>query len=86
LHDGAPEQALFVFPATDRPDLLTEWLDHRAIGVVYDPDRERLGNYVPTQLGDRYDAFCWFDATRPVRPLRLRHAETREPETYPSGV
>ncbi|WP_446215626.1 erythromycin esterase family protein [Micromonospora sp. IBHARD004] len=45
-------------PQADRPDLLTDELDHRAVGVVYHPERERLGNYVPTVLGDRYDAFC----------------------------
>ena len=28
---------------------------HRAIGVVYHPDYERFGNYVPTVLPRRYD-------------------------------
>lgn len=70
LHAAAPDQALFVFPRQDRqPDLLCDELGHRAIGVVYHPQRERWGNYVPTVLGDRYDAFCWFDQTRAVTPL-----------------
>ena len=86
LHRGAPEQALFVVPRGDRPDLLTEELDHRAVGVVYHPDRETYGNYVPTVLGDRYDAFCWFDRSQAVRPLHLRTGGMLEPETYPSGV
>ena len=30
---------------------------HRAIGVVYDPEAERYGNYVPTVLPLRYAAF-----------------------------
>jgi erythromycin esterase len=87
LHATAPPRALFVFPADgeQRPDLLTEELDHRAIGVVYHPERERWGNYVPTVLGERYDAFCWFDESRAVHPLHLR-ADAREPETFPSGV
>ncbi|MFG1953855.1 erythromycin esterase family protein [Micromonospora sp. NPDC048830] len=86
LHGAAPAQALFVFPRDGRPDLLTDELDHRAIGVVYHPERERWGNYVPTVLGERYDAFCWVDESQAVRPLRVRPASLAEPETYPSGV
>jgi erythromycin esterase len=87
LHAAAPDQALFVLPPDDRrPDLLRDVLDHRAIGVVYHPQRERWGNYVPTVLGDRYDAFCWFDHTRVVTPLPTRAVDLLEPETYPSGV
>ena len=72
LHQDAPPRSLFVWPAS-RPSLLTDELDHRAIGVVYHPERERWGNYVPTVLGDRYDAFLWFDETSALRPLaRLR--------------
>ena len=70
LHHDAPPCALFVWPSTSA-DLLADELDHRAIGVVYHPERERWGNYVPTVLGDRYDAFLWFDETRALRPLAL---------------
>ncbi|MFE9689194.1 erythromycin esterase family protein [Micromonospora sp. NPDC005806] len=86
LHGAAPAQALFVFPSDGKPDVLTAELDHRAIGVVYHPERESFGNYVPTVLGDRYDAFCWIDETQAVRPLRVRPTSLAEPETYPSGV
>ncbi|GAA4562819.1 hypothetical protein GCM10023176_05400 [Micromonospora coerulea] len=86
LHGAAPPQALFVFPRDGRPDLLTDELDHRAIGVVYHPERESWGNYVPTVLGDRYDAFCWIDESQAVRPLRVRPTSLAEPESYPSGV
>jgi erythromycin esterase-like protein len=86
LHAAAPERALFVFPRDDRPDLLTAELGHRAIGVVYHPERERWGNYVPTVLGDRYDAFTWIDRTRALRPLRTDRADALEPQTYPTGV
>ncbi|GLW28505.1 erythromycin esterase family protein [Actinoplanes regularis] len=87
LHLTAPPDALFVFPAGDeRPDLLTTMLPHRAIGVVYRPERERWANYVPTVLGDRYDAFLWFEETHPVRPLHTLRVNAHEPETYPSGV
>ena len=87
LHAEAPPEALFVFPPLDlRPDFLVDELGHRAIGVVYRPDRDRWGNYVPTVLGDRYDAFFWFDESHAVRPLHTLRVDRREPETYPSGV
>jgi erythromycin esterase-like protein len=70
LHRAAPERALFLWPP-DGLDLLTHELDHRAIGVVYHPERERWGNYVPTVLGRRYDAFLWFDETTALLPLEL---------------
>ncbi|WP_430781974.1 erythromycin esterase family protein [Actinoplanes sp. G11-F43] len=87
LHRSAPAEALFVFPETGpRPDLLTEVLPHRAIGVVFNPRRERWVNYVPTVLGERYDAFLWIDETRALRPLHTLRVDVHEPETYPSGV
>jgi erythromycin esterase-like protein len=67
---------------------LHERRGHRAIGVVYHPDSES-GNYVPTDLADRYDAFLYLDTTSALHPLR-QHAVTEhphdEPETYPSGL
>ena len=87
LHATAPPSALFVFPPlAQRPDLLVDEVAHRAIGVVYRPEQEQLGNYVPSRLGDRYDAFLWFDETRALRPLHPLHIDTHELETYPSGV
>jgi erythromycin esterase-like protein len=87
LHREAPPQALFVFPPLgDRPDLLIDEVPHRAIGVVYRPERDSWANYVPSALGDRYDAFLWIDETRALRPLHTLRVDTREPETYPSGV
>jgi erythromycin esterase len=86
LHRCAPESALFVFPDDGRPSFLTSELKHRAVGVVYHPEAEQAGNWVPTVLGDRYDAFCWFDATAAVSPLHIGHIDVHEPETYPYGV
>jgi erythromycin esterase-like protein len=60
---------------------------HRAIGVVYNPDHEAFGNYVPTVLPQRYDAFLFIDRTHALQPLHLHpHVEHEVPETYPSGV
>ncbi|WNM42870.1 erythromycin esterase family protein [Micromonospora halotolerans] len=85
LHAAAPDRALLVFPRHGRPDLLTHEIDHRAIGVVYRSGRDSPGNYVPTVLGERYDAFCWFDTSRAVRPLPTRPVPA-EAESWPSGV
>jgi erythromycin esterase len=87
LHAEAPEQALLVFPPpAQRPGLLLDELPHRAIGVVYRPERDAWANYVPSVLGERYDALLWFDQTWALRPLHPVHIDTRELETYPSGV
>ncbi|HKG95173.1 MAG TPA: erythromycin esterase family protein [Gemmatimonadaceae bacterium] len=60
---------------------------HRAIGVVYDPDAERWGNYVPTVLPRRYDAFVYVDETRALDPLHMpAQVEHELPETFPSGM
>jgi erythromycin esterase-like protein len=59
---------------------------HRAIGVVYDPARERAGNYVPTDLPARYDALLHVDRTQALHPLHVRPRRPGPPETYPWGL
>ncbi|TQS45400.1 erythromycin esterase family protein [Cryptosporangium phraense] len=93
LQATLPEPALFVFGPGEftpgrtgaRPAWLTDVLPHRAIGVVYDPARESYGNYVPTRLGDRYDAFVWLPETTALSPLPATPVGG-ELETYPVGV
>ena len=36
--------------------------------MVYQPEYERWGNYVPTVLPERYDAFLFIDKTRALHP------------------
>ncbi|GHA43727.1 hypothetical protein GCM10007103_26130 [Salinimicrobium marinum] len=62
-----------------------EKLGHRAVGVVYDPERER-GNYVPSRLSERYDAFLYIDKTRGLHPLHFEPNGNLVPETYPFGI
>jgi erythromycin esterase-like protein len=87
LHAAAADDALLVF---DRHGALAELLEprgHRAIGVVYRPDYEAYGNYVPTVLPRRYDALAYFDVTRAILPLGAPGTfEHEAPETYPSGA
>jgi len=82
---GAADKLLLLEDVRDTDDFLTE-RGHRAIGVVYHPEYEHLGNYVPTVLPRRYDAFCYFDVTHALHPLHLRPALEKMPETYPWGV
>ena len=79
IHDAVGADALFVLPRGERGDWLDRQLDHRAIGVVYRPARERWGNYVPTVLGERYDAFLYFDDTTPLQPLHLERVDEHVP-------
>lgn len=87
LHQALEDTAsLLVFPPSyDQPRWLRTSLDHRAIGVVYHPERERWGNYVPSTLGDRYDAMLWFGDTSALTPLRPEPTDDPEPETAPWG-
>ncbi|HZO89047.1 MAG TPA: erythromycin esterase family protein [Chthonomonadaceae bacterium] len=60
---------------------------HRAIGVVYDPDYEAFGNYVPTVLPLRYDALLYIDRTHALHPLHMEpYLGGEPPETYPWNV
>jgi erythromycin esterase len=88
MHDAAVGDALLLFDGTDNGGVpgLQEPIGHRAIGVVYDPDAERWGNYVPTIMARRYDAFLYIDETRAVDPLHMAvKVDGEVPETYPSG-
>ncbi|MHB9132667.1 MAG: erythromycin esterase family protein [Armatimonadota bacterium] len=59
----------------------------RAIGVVYNPEYERYGNYVPTILPNRYDALLYLDQTEALHPLHMLPAKPGlVPESYPWGM
>lgn len=88
LHRAVAGDLMLCFDGSHDGGLgLDEPLDHRAIGVVYDPRRERWGNYVPTVVPGRYDAFLFVDASRALDPLHMRaRLDGEPPETYPSGM
>ena len=86
LHRASDENKLLLLRHTPRTSPMYEERGHRAIGVVYHPHYERHGNYVPTVLPRRYDAFLYLDETRTLRPLHAPWSgEPDEPETFPSG-
>lgn len=83
LHERSPEDRLIL----DFTDEDMEPRGHRAIGVVYDPTYEAYGNYVPTIVPRRYDAFLYLDRTTALHPLHSSWAGAAEqPDTYPFGV
>jgi erythromycin esterase-like protein len=59
---------------------------HRAIGVVYRPHFEQLGNYVPSIMPYRYDAFIFLDKSTALHPLHLNKDSHKTPDTFPFGV
>lgn len=88
LHRALGDRGLVVMPdrATRERRGLTwpdTWRVHRAIGVVYHPARDPLANWVPTVIGDRYDAFCYLDTAEALSPLLPAMVSEGEPETFP---
>ena len=68
LHEAGAFDKLLLFNDENRA-LFSHWIGHRAIGVVYNPEYEAYGNYVPSIIGDRYDAFIYIDETSALTPL-----------------
>lgn len=86
LNQKKEGNALLIFK--DNPELqetFSQRIGHRAIGVVYNPEREQ-GNYVPSKLAQRYDALLFLDETQALHPLKINPDGSRTPETYPFGV
>ena len=85
LHRAGEDQ-LLLFDLENISDDLRKPRGHRAIGVVYQAARESYGNYVPTVLPRRYDAFLYIDETEALHPLHVEPDETKPPDTYPWGI
>ena len=77
LRDGGEARA-----ALDAPRLT------RAIGVIYQPETERLSHYFRAHLPAQFDAVLHYDVTRAVEPLERtglwRRGEV--PDTFPSAL
>ena len=60
----------------------------RAIGVVYQPQTERLSHYFEARIARQFDAVVHFDETHAVEPLETTSVweEGELPETYPWAV
>jgi len=83
LHEISPQNKLLFSKELTDVKALHGKIGHRAIGVVYHPRMERFGNYVPTVVPKRYDAFAYIDTTRALHPLAIYQDHTQPPELYP---
>jgi erythromycin esterase-like protein len=101
FHDALAADSLLIFPDGEEESTNASGNDgadsaskeffrrnygHRAIGVVYDPDIDRQGGYVPSSLSRRYDAFIHLETTHALHPLHIVPETHEPPETYPWGV
>ena len=87
LHRIGVGDALVILSEAPLTPELRQRRGHRAIGVVYRPEHEQYGNYVPTVLPRRYDAMVHLDVTRALSPLHMKERHEPEvPETYPTGM
>jgi len=83
LHRENREDRYLLFNTEDIRSMYDTAIRHRAIGVVYNPENERYGNYVPSVMANRYDAFIYLDETKALHPLHLKPHDKKMPETYP---
>lgn len=87
FHRAGKENRLLITDDIMNNDVFMEnHMGHRAVGVVYHPMYEQYGNYVPTILPLRYDAFIHIDETKALYPLHIKPDGHQIPETYPFGV
>ncbi len=86
LHQLSPANKIIFSKDLRENKVLNRPVGHRAIGVVYNPKIEHLGNYVPSVMPKRYDAFLYIDSTRALRPLQTITARNEPPDLYPSGT
>lgn len=87
LHVASEENKLLIMDDfTVNNAMMENHIGHRAVGVVYNPAYEQYGNYVPTILPLRYDAFIYLNETKALYPLHMQPQGHKVPETYPFGV
>jgi erythromycin esterase-like protein len=70
LHEAGAFDKFILFNQNNQK-LFSETIGHRAIGVTYNSRFEHLGNYVPSRLSERYDAFIHIDQSKALHPLKL---------------
>ena len=83
LHQNGTGNKLLLSSELIRNARFMKSIGHRAVGVVYNPNNEQ-GNYVPTIIPKRYDAFVFIDNTTALEPLQI-NPNNEPPDTYPTG-
>ena len=85
-HASNGENRLLLMNKIRGEKCMSKYIGHRAIGVVYNPEHERFGNYVPSILPERYDTFLFIDETTALHPIHIVPDGNQIPETYPFGM
>ena len=86
LHSASAENKLLLMDDFQHDVFMENPIGHRAIGVVYNARQEAYGNYVPSILPLRYDAFVYLDETTALHPLHIKPDGRQMPETFPFGI
>lgn len=86
LHKASLSNKLLLMNEFMQDALMENFIGHRAVGVVYQPQYEQYGNYVPSLMPLRYDAFMYMGKTKALHPLHIKPDGHQVPETYPFGV
>jgi erythromycin esterase len=82
LHDITPPNKIINLQEWRQNTELTQNRGHRAIGVQYNGANER-GNYVSTNLPQRYDSFIFIDQTKALQPLNVPATRQKAPNPNP---
>lgn len=69
MHKAGAFNQYLLFNDVNRKEF-NQTIGHRAIGVVYRPEYEQYGNYVPSVMSSRYDGFIFVDKTHALHPLK----------------
>jgi erythromycin esterase-like protein len=70
MHKSGAYDKFIIFNDTNRLEFIQK-IGHRAIGVVYNPRYEHYGNYVPSVMSERYDAFIYINSSNALNPLEV---------------
>jgi erythromycin esterase-like protein len=70
LHQAKEGNMLLLFNE-ENDNEFADTIGHRAIGVIYHPEYEHMGNYVPTKVSKRYDAFIFIEDTKALSPIEV---------------
>lgn len=86
LHQLSPTDKIILSKDIAGEKLLNRPVGHRAIGVIYNPELEHLGNYVPSVIPKRYDAFLFIDQSEALHPIETPVNGNVPPDLYPWGL
>ena len=86
LHRAGTNSKLLIMNDFHQDVFMENTIGHRAIGVVYQPQYEKYGNFVPSILPLRYDAFISLDKTTALHPIHIQPDGAQMPKTFPFGV